>query len=151
MSDIPPIGIDLGTTYSCVGTWENGNVVIIPNYETGERVTPSVVSFTENQRLIGQAAKNQITKNYLNTIYDSKRLIGRKFDDETVQKDMKLWPFKVEKDENTDRPIIVVKYMGETKKFFAEEISAMVLMKMKDIATNYLKKEIRDAIITVPA
>ncbi len=150
MSDIPPIGIDLGTTYSCVGTWENGNVVIIPN-DLGQRTTPSVVSFNEYERLIGQAAKDNITRNYENTIFDAKRLIGRRFDDESVQKDMKLWPFKVEKDENTDRPIIVVKYMGETKKFFAEEISAMVLMKMKDIATNYLKKEIRDAIITVPA
>ncbi len=150
MSDIPPIGIDLGTTYSCVGTWENGNVVIIPN-DLGQRTTPSVVSFNDYERLIGQAAKDNITRNYENTIFDAKRLIGRRFDDESVQKDMKLWPFKVEKDENTDRPIIVVKYMGETKKFFAEEISAMVLMKMKDIATNYLKKEIRDAIITVPA
>ena len=150
MSEIPPIGIDLGTTYSCVGTWQNNQVVIIPN-DLGQRTTPSVVSFNEYERLIGQAAKDNITRNYENTVFDAKRLIGRRFDDESVQKDMKLWPFKVVKDEGTNRPMISVKYMGETKKFYAEEISAMVLMKMKDVASSYLKKDVRDAIITVPA
>ena len=150
MSEIPPIGIDLGTTYSCVGTWQNNQVIIIPN-DLGQRTTPSVVSFSEYERLIGQAAKDNITKNYENTVFDAKRLIGRRFDDPVVQKDIKLWPFKVVKDEGSDRPLILVKYMGETKKFFAEEISAMVLMKMKDIASTYLKKDVKDAIITVPA
>ena len=146
------IGIDLGTTYSCAAIWKNGNIEIIPNYETGERVTPSVVSFTENQRLIGQAAKNQITKNFTNTIYDSKRLIGRKFDEESVQKDMRLWPFKVEKDTNSNRPLIVIKLKDKTEKYPAERISSMILGKIKQIAEEYLgKKQIKKAIITVPA
>ena len=150
MSDTPLIGIDLGTTYSCVGTWENGSVVIIPN-DIGSRTTPSVVAFNDKERLIGQAAKDNITRNYENTVFDVKRLIGRRFYDETVQEDIKLWPFKVEKDSNSDRPVVVVSYLGQTKKFYAEEISAMVLMKMKDIASTYLKKDVKDAVITVPA
>ena len=150
MSDTPLIGIDLGTTYSCVGTWENSSVVIIPN-DLGSRTTPSVVAFSDKERLIGQAAKDNITRNYENTVFDVKRLIGRRFYDETVQEDIKLWPFKVEKDSNSDRPVVVVSYLGETKKFYAEEISAMVLMKMKDIASTYLKKDVKDAVITVPA
>ena len=150
MSDTPLIGIDLGTTYSCVGTWENGSVVIIPN-DLGSRTTPSVVAFSDKERLIGQAAKDNITRNYENTVFDVKRLIGRRFDDKIVQEDIKLWPFKVEKDSNSDRPVIVVSYLGQTKNFYAEEISAMVLMKMKDIASTYLKKDVKDAVITVPA
>ena len=150
MSDTPLIGIDLGTTYSCVGTWENSSVVIIPN-DLGSRTTPSVVAFSDKERLIGQAAKDNITRNYENTVFDVKRLIGRRFDDKTVQEDIKLWPFKVEKDSNSDRPVIVVSYLGQTKNFYAEEISAMVLMKMKDIASTYLKKDVKDAVITVPA
>ena len=127
------IGIDLGTTYSCVAVWMNGKVEIIPN-DMGERTTPSYVAFTEDERLVGDAAKNQITKNPANTIFDAKRLIGRKFEDHLVQEDMKLWPFKVVKEENGDRPQICVNYQKQTKKFFAEEISAMVLQKMKKIA-----------------
>ena len=148
-SDI--IGIDLGTTFSCASVLRNGRIVIIPNHETGERVTPSVVSFSEKDRLIGQAAKNQITKNYINTIYDAKRLIGRKFDEEIVQKDIKLWPFKVEKDNNSNRPLIVIKLKDKVEKYPAERISSMILGKIKNIAEEYLDKEIKKAIITVPA
>ncbi len=150
MSENLAIGIDLGTTYSCVGIWRNGKVDIIPN-ENGQMTTPSVVSFTPHERLIGEAAKNQITKNYKNTIYDAKRLIGRRFTDNSVQKDMQIWPFIVEKDERTNRPIIKVEYKGQQKSFFAEEISAMILLKMKTIAEHYLGKKIKDAVITVPA
>ena len=144
------IGIDLGTTYSCVGVYNNNKVEIIPN-EMGMNTTPSVVSFEGKERLIGQAAKDQITKNYKNTIYDAKRLIGRRYTDKTVKEDMKKWPFKIEKDENSDRPVIVVEYLNEIKKFFPEEISSMVLGKMKKIAEEYLSTSITDAIITVPA
>ena len=144
------IGIDLGTTYSCVAVYRNGKVEIIPN-EAGAFTTPSVVSFEGKERLIGEAAKENITKNYKNTVYDAKRLIGRRFDDKTVQDDMKRWPFKVVKDENSDRPIIIVDYMNEKKKFFAEEISAMILQKLKQIADDYLKYNVENAIITVPA
>ena len=150
MSKAPAIGIDLGTTYSCVGVWMNGKVEIIPN-DMGERTTPSYVAFTETERLVGDAAKNQITRNPTNTVFDAKRLIGRKFEDREVQDDMKLWPFKVIKDNKSDRPQIVVKFKGEEKKFFAEEISAMVLQKLKQTATDYLGKEVKDAIVTVPA
>ena len=145
------IGIDLGTTYSCAAIWRNNSAEIIPNHETGDRVTPSVVSFSDKERLIGQAAKNQITKNYSNTIYDSKRLIGRKFDDESVQKDMKLWPFKVEKDPNSNRPLIVVNYKKQIEKYPPEVISSMILTKIKNISEEFLGKEIKKAIITVPA
>src|SRR5689334_12847034 len=113
MSKAPAIGIDLGTTYSCVGVWMNGKVEIIPN-DMGERTTPSYVAFTESERLVGDAAKNQITRNPTNTVFDAKRLIGRKFDDATVREDMKLWPFKVEKEQNGDRPQIVVTFQGQT-------------------------------------
>ena len=144
------IGIDLGTTYSCVAVWLNGKVEIIPN-DMGERRTPSYVDFTEDERLIGDAAKNQITKNPVNTIFDAKRLIGRKFEDHLVQEDIRLWPFKVVKEETGDRPQIQVTYQKQTKKFFAEEVSAMVLTKMKKIAEDYLGGKVEDAIITVPA
>ena len=144
------IGIDLGTTYSCVGVYNNNKVEIIPN-EMGMNTTPSVVSFEGKERLIGQAAKDKITQNYKNTIYDAKRLIGRRYTDKTVKDDMKKWPFKIEKDENSDRPLIVVEYLNEIKKFFPEEISSMVLGKMKKIAEDYLSTSIKDAIITVPA
>jgi len=145
----PAIGIDLGTTYSCVGVWQNDKVEIIAN-DQGLNTTPSYVAFTETERLIGDAAKNQTARNPLNTIFDAKRLIGRKFSDKTVQDDMKLWPFKVESGVG-EKPIIVVKHKGEQKKFQAEEISSMVLIKMKEIAVAYLGKDIKNAVVTVPA
>jgi len=150
-SKAPAIGIDLGTTYSCVGVWQNGKVDIIPN-DMGERTTPSYVAFTDTERLVGDAAKNQITRNPTNTVFDAKRLIGRKFGDREVQEDIKLWPFKVVKDPKSDRPQIVITYQKQEKKFFAEEISAMVLQKLKKTAEDFLGgKEVKDAIVTVPA
>lgn len=143
------IGIDLGTTYSCVGVWQNDKVEIITN-DQGNRTTPSYVAFTENERLIGDAAKNQNAKNPMNTVFDAKRLIGRKFSDPVVQKDMTHWPFKVESGID-DKPVIVVKHKGETKKFHPEEISAMVLTKMKEVAETYLGETVKNAVITVPA
>ena len=110
------IGIDLGTTYSCVGVWQNDRVQIIAN-DQGNRTTPSYVAFTDSERLIGDAAKNQVAKNPNNSIFDAKRLIGRKFNDPIVQKDMKHWPFKVETGSDS-KPCIVVKFKGETKKFY---------------------------------
>ena len=112
------IGIDLGTTYSCVGVWQNDRVEIIAN-DQGNRTTPSYVGFTDNERLIGDSAKNQVAKNPANTVFDAKRLIGRKFNDPIVQKDMQHWPFKVEAGID-NKPVIVVKFKGETKKFHAE-------------------------------
>lgn len=145
----PAIGIDLGTTYSCVGVWKNGKVEIIAN-DQGNRTTPSYVAFTETERLIGDAAKNQVAMNPSNTVFDAKRLIGRKFSDSEVQSDMKHWPFKVVSGAG-DKPKIVVDFKGERKEFLAEEVSAMVLDKMKDIAEQYLGKKITKAVITVPA
>ena len=150
MSKAPAIGIDLGTTYSCVGVWQNGKVDIIPN-DMGERTTPSYVAFTDTERLVGDAAKNQITRNPTNTVFDPKRLIGRKYEDREVQEDIKLWPFKVVKDPKSDRPQILITYQKQEKKFFAEEISAMVLQKLKQTASDFLGKEVKDAIVTVPA
>jgi len=149
MSKAPAIGIDLGTTYSCVGVWQNGKVDIIPN-DMGERTTPSYVAFTDTERLVGDAAKNQITRNPTNTVFDAKRLIGRKFEEREVQEDIKLWPFKVIKDAKSDRPQIVITYQKQEKKFFAEEISAMVLQKLKKTAEDFLGKDVKDAIVTVP-
>ena len=145
----PSIGIDLGTTYSCVGVWLNDKVEIIAN-DQGLNTTPSYVAFTEEERLIGDAAKNQTARNPVNTVFDAKRLIGRKFSDKTVQDDIKLWPFKVEQGPN-EKPMIVVKFKGEIKKFQAEEISSMVLLKMKEIAEAYLSKPVKNAVVTVPA
>ena len=142
------IGIDLGTTYSCVGIWQNNNIDIIAN-DQGNRTTPSYVAFTDSERLIGDAAKNQSSRNPQNTIFDAKRLIGRKFDDPIVQSDMKLWPFSVVKDGN-GKPLIEAEYNNEKKKFQPEEISAMVLTKMKETASSYLGKEVTNAVITVP-
>jgi len=143
------IGIDLGTTYSCVGVWQNGRPEIIAN-DQGNRTTPSYVAFTDQERLIGDGAKNQASMNPSNTIHDAKRLIGRTFSDPHVQKDNKLWTFDVE-DDGKDKPKIFAEYMGERKGFYAEEISAMILTKMKDIAETYLGEKVTDAVITVPA
>jgi len=142
------IGIDLGTTYSCVGYWANGKVEIIAN-DQGNRTTPSYVSFDGTNRLIGDAAKNVVAMNPTNTVYDAKRLIGRKFSDSVVQSDIKHWPFKVIS--RIDKPTIEVKYMDETKLFAPEEISAMVLTKMKETAEAYLGKKVDGVVITVPA
>ena len=143
------IGIDLGTTYSCIAVYRNKNVDIIPN-ELSERTTPSVVCFTPYDILIGRKAKNQITKNFKNTIYDAKRLIGHRYSDEVVQNDKKNWPFTLAKDEN-DRPQIEASYKGDTVYFYAEEISALVLTNLKNSAEKYLGREIKDVVITVPA
>ncbi|KAJ1604309.1 heat shock 70 (HSP70) protein, partial [Cryptosporidium canis] len=148
-SEGPAIGIDLGTTYSCVGVWRNDTVDIVPN-DQGNRTTPSYVAFTETERLIGDAAKNQVARNPENTVFDAKRLIGRKFDDQAVQSDMTHWPFKVIRGPK-DKPIISVSYLGEKKEFHAEEISAMVLQKMKEISEAYLGRPIKNAVVTVPA
>ena len=144
------IGIDLGTTYSCVGVWQNDRVEIIAN-DQGNRTTPSYVAFTENnERLIGDAAKNQTAMNPKNTVFDAKRLIGRKFSDQQVQDDMKDWSYKVIPGPS-DKPMIEVEFNGETKQFAAEEISSMVLIKMKEVAESYLGKKVTDAVVTVPA
>ena len=143
------IGIDLGTTYSCVGVWKNNNVEIVAN-DQGNRTTPSYVGFTDNERLIGTSAKNQVSMNPENTIFDAKRLIGRKFTDPVVKKDMEHWPFTVRNSKN-DKPLLEVKYKNELKTFSAEEISGMVLSKMKTIAESYLGEEVKKAVITVPA
>ena len=143
------VGIDLGTTYSCVGVWNDGRVEIIAN-DQGNRTTPSYVAFTERERLIGEGAKQQAALNPVNTVFDAKRLIGRKFSEPTVQADMKNWPFKVIS-KNGDSPYVEVEYEGEKKHFSPEEISSMVLSKMKETAEKYIGKEVRDAVITVPA
>jgi len=145
----PGVGIDLGTTYSCVGVWQNDAVEIIAN-EQGNRTTPSYVAFTETERLIGDAAKSQVSMNPENTVFDAKRLIGRKFSDPIVQADMKHWPFKVVSGPG-DKPLIEVLYKGEKKQFAPEEISSMVLVKMKETAEAFLGKEVKNAVVTVPA
>nr|AEG19530.1 heat shock protein 70 [Glaciozyma antarctica] len=142
------IGIDLGTTYSCVGVWQNDRVEIIAN-DQGNRTTPSYVGFTDNERLIGDAAKNQTAMNPHNTVFDAKRLIGRKFADAEVQSDMKHWPFKII--DKATKPIIQVEYRGETKEFTPEEISSMILLKMKETAEAYLGTVVTNAVVTVPA
>jgi L1 cell adhesion molecule like protein len=143
------IGIDLATCMSMVAVWKNGGVEIIAS-ETGNRTVPSVVSFGADERLVGEAAKSMSAMNPKNTIYDAKRLIGRTFDDPIVQRDMKSWPFKVV-DDGKNRPKIEVDWKGETKQFYPEEISAMVLGKLKTMAEAYLGQEIKDAVVTVPA
>merc|ERR1712166_689566 len=146
--DGPVIGIDLGTTYSCVGIYKNGRVEIIPS-DQGNRITPSYVAFTEDERLVGEAAKNQATVNPAQTLFDVKRLIGRRFKDATVQKDIKLLPFKIV--DQGSKPFISVKVNGETKVMPPEEVSSMILIKMKETAENYLGKEVKHAVVTVPA
>jgi len=142
------VGIDLGTTYSCVGVWQNDRVEIIAN-DQGNRTTPSYVAFTDTERLIGDAAKNQVAMNPHNTVFDAKRLIGRNFNDQDVQSDMKHWPFKVLN--KNGKPYIEVEYKAEKKEFTPEEISSMVLTKMKETAEAFLGTVVKNAVITVPA
>ena len=143
------VGIDLGTTYSCVAVWQNNRVEIIAN-DQGNRTTPSYVSFTDEERLIGDAAKGNAASNPTNTVFDAKRLIGRRFGEPSVQSDMKHWPFKVLEGKG-GKPEIEVQYKGETKRFMPEEISAAVLQKMKATAEAYLGTPVTEAVITVPA
>jgi len=143
------VGIDLGTTYSCVGIWQHDRVEVIAN-DQGNRTTPSYVAFTDTERLIGDSAKNQVAMNPHNTVFDAKRLIGRRFQDPGVQEDMKHFPFKVICKDG-DKPAVEVKFKGETKIFAPEEISSMVLLKMKETAESFLGKEVKNAVITVPA
>merc|ERR1712013_518967 len=142
------VGIDLGTTYSCVGTFQHGKVEIIAN-DQGNRTTPSYVAFTDTERLIGDAAKNQVAMSPNNTIFDAKRLIGRKFNDSTVQSDRKHWPFQVV--EQNGLPRLRVEYQSEEKTFTPEEISSMMLVKMKETAEAYLGSPVTEAVVTVPA
>ncbi|KAL0072783.1 ATPase with role in protein import into the ER [Marasmius tenuissimus] len=142
------IGIDLGTTYSCVGVQKDGRIEIIAN-EQGNRITPSWVSFTGDERLIGESAKNALHTNPKNTVFDAKRMIGRTMDDQDLKRDIKHWPFRVH--DTNGKPAINVKYRGEHKDFLPEEISAMVLTKMKETAEAYLGEKVTHAVITVPA
>lgn len=142
------IGIDLGTTYSCVGVWQNDHVEIIAN-DQGNRTMPSYVSFTAEERLIGEASKSSAASNPLNTVFDAKRLIGKNFDDAKVQSDMKHLSYNVVDQGN--KPMIEVEYKGEKKIFAPEEISSMILVKMKEIAESFLGEKVTDAVITVPA
>ncbi|KAI8564634.1 hypothetical protein RHMOL_Rhmol03G0196000 [Rhododendron molle] len=145
----PAIGIDLGTTYSCVAVWQHDRIEIIAN-DQGNRTTPSYVAFTNTERLTGDAAKNQVAMNAINTVFDAKRLIGRRYSDAIVQSDIKLWPFKVTPGPD-DKPMIGVTYKYEEKQFSAEEISSMVLIKMREIAEDYLGTTVENAVVTVPA
>ncbi|PWY78419.1 heat shock protein 70 [Aspergillus sclerotioniger CBS 115572] len=144
----PAVGIDLGTTYSCVGIFRDDRIEIIAN-DQGNRTTPSFVAFTDSERLIGDAAKNQVAMNPHNTVFDAKRLIGRRFADAEVQSDMKHWPFKIA--DKGGKPIIEVEFKGETKQFTPEEVSAMILTKMRETAESYLGGTVNNAVITVPA
>ena len=145
----PVIGIDLGTTYSCVGIWQNDRVEIIAS-ETGARTVPSMVSFTDTERLIGDAAKAAASAFPRSTVFDAKRMIGRDFKDSQLQKDLKHFPYKVF-DDGKGRPKIAVETKDGEKEFYAVEISAMVLQKMKAIAEAYLGQPVKDAVVTVPA
>jgi len=145
------VGIDLGTTYSCVGIYRDGEVQIIAN-DQGNRTTPSYVAWTDEERLLGDSAKNQVASNPTNTVFDAKRLIGRRFDDPVVQADIKLWPFTVVSDGSADdKPIIEVYYQNVKKQFHAEEISSMILTKMKHTAEAFVGTRVKEAVITVPA
>ncbi|KAJ6585993.1 heat shock protein 70 family [Mycena capillaripes] len=148
MSSAKAIGIDLGTTYSCVGVWQYDSSVVIIANDLGNRTTPSCVSFSDNGRLIGDAAKNLVAMNPSNTVFDAKRLIGRQFDDKEVQTDIKHFPFTVFS--KGGKPYIRVEYRGKQKEFSPEEISSMVLLKMKETADAYLGTSVKDAVVTVP-
>jgi L1 cell adhesion molecule like protein len=145
----PVIGIDLGTTYSCVGVWQNDRVEIIAA-ESGNRTVPSMVTFTDTERLIGEAAKGAAAQYPRSTVFDAKRMVGRDFKDSHLQSDMKHFPYDVI-DDGKGRPQIVVDTKDGQKKFYPEEISAMVLQKMKSIAESYLGTTVTDAVVTVPA
>lgn len=146
--DGPVIGIDLGTTYSCVGIFKNGRVEIIPN-ELGNRITPSQVAFTDDEKLVGEAAKNQGASNPLRTVFVIKRLVGRKFDDKEVQRDMKYLPYKIVS--KSGKPYVSIDTTAGNKQLSPEEVSAMILVKMKEVAEAYLGKEVKYAVVTVPA
>lgn len=150
MSNPPCIGIDLGTTYSCVGIYRNGRVEIIAN-DQGNRTTPSYVSFTKDEKFVGEPAKQIAGQNGKNTIFDVKRFIGRKYSDKTVKQDSKRFPFTIKKSDEEDKPLIEVEYMGENKIFHPEEISAIVLSKMKEVAETFIGETVKNAVITVPA
>ena len=149
ISKIPPVGIHIGTSNCCIGVWINGKFQIIPN-DLGENITPSYISFEENQILIGNEAKNKMTKNPTNTLYGILRLIGRKYDDREIQDDMKYWPFKIIKDPESNRPKIMVYYKEQKKDFYAEEILAILFSYLKQNASNFLGREVKDAVISVP-
>ena len=149
-SDDFAAGFDIGTTTSCAAVWINDRVEIIPDYQTGSRIIPSYVSFTDEEKLVGDAAKNQSTMNPKNTVYDAKRLIGRKFNDENVVEDTKLWSFKVEGD-NNDKPIIKVQYKKEEAQFQPEQISALVIQRLKETTEAYTGRPLTKVVITVPA
>ncbi|KAF5775028.1 putative Heat shock protein 70 family [Helianthus annuus] len=146
-----PIGIDLGTTYSCVAVWfdQHDRVEIFPN-EQGNTITPSCVAFNDTEHLVGEGAKNQITRNPENTIFDVKRIMGSRFSNIRLQKDIESWPFKVIEG-SSDKPMIVLEHMGANKEFSAEERSSMILKNLKEAAEAYLGTPVRDAVITVPA
>ena len=148
MNKAPAIGIDIGTCDCCAAVFQNGNVDIIPN--NLELITPSYVSFTDKERFIGKEAKNKINRNSTNTIIDAKRLIGCRFLNENIQENMKFWPFKLIKDQNSDRPKIQVNFQKKEKQLYAEEILGMILQKIKKSASEFLGKEVIDAVVTVP-
>lgn len=143
-------GFDVGTTTSCAAIWINDRVEIIPDFQTGSRIIPSYVSFTDEEKLVGDAAKSQSTLNPKNTVYDAKRLIGRKFDDTNVVEDAKLWSFNVTGDKD-NKPLINVKYKNEDKQFHPEQISAMVIQRLKETTEAYLGHPLKKVVITVPA
>ena len=144
------LGIDLGTTNSCVSIWINGKIETLAN-KMGHRTTPSMICFTKNEVIVGDAAKNTMLRFPTTTIYGIKRLIGRNFNDKEVQNDMKYWPFKIIKDPNSNKPKIEVEFQNKKQTFFAEEISAKVLVTMKEIAEEFLNRKVKDVVITCPA
>jgi heat shock protein 1/8 len=144
----PAVGIDLGTTYSCVGVFRDDRIEIIAN-DQGNRTTPSFVAFTDTERLIGDAAKNQVAMNPHNTVFDAKRLIGRRYNDAEVQADMKHYPFKIV--DQGGKPVVEVEFKGENKQFTPEEISSMILVKMRETAEAYLGGTVNNAVITGPS